>query len=509
MVNNRLLASKEASQSKQLARPSRTFLNSYWALGLISIALLTACGGGGGSGGAGDDKNPVNITFAPSAQLAKTCANPNLSAGEKQGTVENEKTWIRSFIDERYLWYSDVPNVDASKYATAQAYFDVLKTSKKNSADKDLDRFHFSYPTGLWNQYSNGVSLDYGIQWGALSKDPPRNYVVLNVEPNSPAGQLGVRRGDKLLSVDGTNIDDDVALNKALDPDDSTHDFVFQRGQTNNAPISLRAGQYDLTPVRATQLIPGTTVGYIYLDSFLQFNTQNILASAISGLKSQNARDLVIDLRYNGGGLISVSSQLAYMIAGPSASNRKTFYKLVYNDKRIKENYPYPFLPYILKPEYDYDYNKQLPSLDLRSVTFLVDHGTASASEALINGLRGIGIKVNLIGSTTYGKPYGFNPQANCGQTYFAVEFKGENNLGFSDYDAGFTPNCYVKDDPSYALGDPSEPRLAAALQYMATGKCSANPVTAMKASIPAINTSPVFEPNPMRLLSIHTKIKP
>ena len=351
--------------------------------------------------------------------------------------------------------------------------------------------------------------MDYGIQWGAINELIPRNFVVLNVEPDSPAGRQSVIRGDKLVSIDGTRIDDDKALNKAINPDGKAHNFVFQRGQNNNLSISLQAGQYSLMPVRDTKLIPGTKVGYIYLNSFLQFTIQDQLAIEFRKLINEGASDLVIDLRYNGGGRLSVSSQLAYMIAGPSASNRKTFSKLIFNDKRNNENKAFPFVPYRLTPFGEYIRSEPLPSLNLKRITFLVGQATASASEELINGLRGIGVTVNLIGNTTYGKPYGFSGNNNCGQTYFAVEFKGENDLGFSDYDAGFAPSCSVQDDPSYPLGDASEPRLAAALQYIATGKCSANPVAAMKASIAPINASPVIEPNPMHFLTIHTRINP
>ncbi len=509
MVSHPLLAFAVASQSKQVLRTSRTFLIWYGALGLTSLALLTACGGGGGGGGAGD-KNPVDITFAPSAQLAKICASPDPALGEKPGTVENEKAWVRSYIDERYLWYKDVPNLDASQYATVQAYFDVLKTSAKNSAGEDLDRFHFSYTTQYWNQYSSGVSLDYGIEWASIKKSPPRNFVVLNVEPNSPAAKNGVARGDKLVALDGIdfiNSGDATGLTKGLFPNDSAlHSFVFQRGQ-ESIRLNMQTAEYDATPVRLAKLLPSNTA-YLYFDAFIA-KSQDQLIQAFSDFKSQGATDLVLDMRYNGGGLLYISSQLAYLIAGPLASDGKIFYKTTYNDKRTKDSFTYPFIPYALTSSNAYDRKRPLPSLNLRRVTLLVDHGTASASEALINGLRGIGVQVNLIGSTTYGKPYGFNAADNCGRTYFAVEFKGENNQGFADYDAGFAPTCTVKDDPAYPLGDATEPRLAEALQYLSTGKCSANPVASMKAIAAPQNNSSVFEPNPMRLLSIHTKIKP
>jgi len=106
-------------------------------------------------------------------------------------------------------------------------------------------------------------------------------------------------------------------------------------------------------------------------------------------------------------------------------------------------------------------------------VTVLTTADTCSASEAVINGLRGIDVEVNIIGGGTCGKPYGFTPQDNCGTTYFSIEFQGVNAKGFGDFADGFTPTCSVKDDLSHAIGDTSENMLAAALNYRNTKTCS------------------------------------
>jgi hypothetical protein len=113
---------------------------------------------------------------------------------------------------------------------------------------------------------------------------------------------------------------------------------------------------------------------------------------------------------------------------------------------------------------------------------------TCSASEAVINGLRGVNVQVIQIGSTTCGKPYGFYPQDNCGTTYFSIEFQGDNAQGFGDYPDGFSPQnsaaltsavlpgCSVADDFSHQLGDPAEGRLSEALDYRAGGSCTVPP---------------------------------
>jgi hypothetical protein len=110
--------------------------------------------------------------------------------------------------------------------------------------------------------------------------------------------------------------------------------------------------------------------------------------------------------------------------------------------------------------------------------------GTASASEAVINGLRGVDVEVILIGEATRGKPYGWYALDNCGTTYSTIQFKGSNEKGFGDYSDGFFPvasadlsgaevtGCTVPDDLSNLLGDSNEGRLSAALTYIETGAC-------------------------------------
>ena len=129
-----------------------------------------------------------------------------------------------------------------------------------------------------------------------------------------------------------------------------------------------------------------------------------------------------------------------------------------------------------------------LPTLGLNRVYVLSTAETCSASEAVVNGLRGIDFEVNLIGATTCGKPYGFYPQDNCGETYYTIQFQGANDKNFGDFADGFVPTnstaafgvrvpgCRVDDALTRELGDPAEGLLAAALRFRATGTCPAVP---------------------------------
>jgi hypothetical protein len=148
---------------------------------------------------------------------------------------------------------------------------------------------------------------------------------------------------------------------------------------------------------------------------------------------------------------------------------------------------PTPFYATTLGPPFNGGAAGQaLPSLNLPRVYVITGPGTCSASEAIMNGLRGINVEVIQIGSTTCGKPYGFYPTDNCGTTYFTIQFRGVNAVNFGDYTDGFSPantqgsvgtpvtGCSVADDYSSALGDPAERRLEAALNHQSGQGCPA-----------------------------------
>ncbi len=440
----------------------------------IALFLVGCGGGGGGGGGGGTATSDAGRSFAPSASLANLCASPSPNTSVVQGTVVQEKAYLRSFIDETYLWYRDVPsNLVAANYATAPLYFDVLKTSARTASGVAVDQFHWSQTTASWNAAQSGQAEDYGIRWAALASSPPRNWLVADVAPNSPAAQAGIKRGYKVASVDGvdfvnanTQAEVDI-LNAGLSPGVAgVHRFVFY----GIPELSLTPAPYTVTTVQSVQTFATSngTVGYFTFDSQIA-QSEGELIAAIAQLQAANVNDLVIDMRYNGGGLLYIASELAYMIAGPDRTAGKVFEQTVFNDKQSAYNAAYKFAFYGTTPI------SSLPHLDLAHVTLLVTHGTASASESVINSLRGVDVTVDLIGANTRGKPYGFYPQDNCGYTYFAIQFKGVNNKGIGDYVDGFAPNCAVADDFNHARGDTAEGMLSGALSYRQTGVCPIN----------------------------------
>jgi len=393
------------------------------------------------------------------------------------GTFLDEQKWVNAYLNERYLWYKNMPtNVQASdaKYniytsngsvfqygQSLTKYFYALLNANKTSSGKDVDEFSFLTSTAAWNQYDNSVELGYGISvTGTVGSSS--GVLISYVYPGSSGDTAGFKRGDRIVSIDGysaasTNVNVGTAFNNALHPTTTTsHTFTLSRSGTSLS-ITATPKTETLKQVEHKVLTNGTQkVGYLLFNSHVLSAEPDLIAAATS-FKNQNVTDIVIDMRYNGGGYLSVASALSYSVAGAAKTAGKAFETLTYNDKRGKDNFAFPF----------YDTSSSgasLPSLNMTRAFVLASDNTCSASEAVVNSLRGVGVNVQLIGATTCGKPYGFVAQDNCGVTYGAMEFVGFNAKNEQVSPDGMAPNCAAGDDLTHALGDNREAMLSVAL---------------------------------------------
>ena len=474
---------------------------------------LSGCGGGGSGGGSSGSAAPAWVAgvFSPAGTYAAKCAVPRrgkdpitgVAYPDKPGSVLSENNWLRSWSNDLYLWFDEIADTNPSLYSTA-AYFNVLRTTATTPSGHDKDRFHFTMATSDWENLSQGgASAGYGATWSISPNKPPRHIVVAYTDPGTPAVDPSVNllRGVTVLEVDGVDAVHDGtsagvdALNAGLFPAQAneTHTFVVQDpGATSSRTISVTSVEATSTPVQNVGTIATVSgnVGYILFNDHLA-NAEQELIDAVNQLNTAGITDLVLDIRYNGGGFLDIASELAYMIAGGARTSGKTFETTTFNAKHTTTDpvtgdplTPVPF--YSTAGGFSAPAGQTLPSLNLPRVFVLTGPDTCSASESIINSLQGIDVDVIQVGSTTCGKPYGFYPQDNCGTTYFSIEFKGENAKGFGDYPDGFSPantvagvgavtsGCSVADDYSHALGDPLEARLAAALTYRQTTTCPA-----------------------------------
>ncbi|MEE4208596.1 MAG: S41 family peptidase [Parvularcula sp.] len=493
-------------------------------IGAMVTAFLSGCGGGGG----GQSSTPAPARpVAPTPATQAPVYTPNSFAAastfkdrcevvrtgvdlegepfpDRPGTELIEKFWLRSWTEETYLWRDEVLDRDPNDFGDRLAYFDVLRTFAVTPSGDDKDDFHFSQPTEEFlRQRNSAPRAGYGIGLEVRRDTPPRDYRIRYVDPGTPAaretdGRAAFERGERILRIDGVDLvngDDIDALTDGLFPQRAgeAHTFTLQKPGQPERTVTVVAGNVTRKPVNRIRTIdtPAGKVGYILFNTFSPFSSEREIVEAMQDLAAENVSDLVLDLRYNGGGLLAVASQVSYMIAGETATGGRSFERLRFNSGlggtnpvTGELNRPVPF--YDTGLGFSFADGAPLPTLNLNRVFVLSTDDTCSASEAVINGLRGIDIEVVLVGGTTCGKPFGFYPTDNCGETYYTIQFQGVNDKGFGDYADGFVPGnsgqifgerlagCQVADDLADPLGDEAEALLAAALTYRSTGSCPA-----------------------------------
>ena len=463
------------------------------AVAVTCSLIIAGCGGSGSSESGTIDAADITWTegvFEPSSKFDQQCQ------------ALNEKHWLRAWSHETYLWYDEIADNDPENFATVADYFAQLKTEELTDSGDKKDNFHFSEPSeDYFQEAQSGVTSGYGINWAFIGDPADRILRVAYLEDDSPASQIGFQRGDTVLEVDGVSINTSTqagvdTLNEGLfsPTNGDSHTIVVRSNNGAEKTFNVTAGNIEQTPVQNVKTITtanGTSVGYMQFNSHIGIAQEGLIA-AVNKFKTDNVEELVIDFRYNGGGLLALSSQLAYMVAGSANIQNRIYYQTQQNDKQPVES-PFPFIDEEIDYSTFFSTGESLPDLNLSKVYVLSTSGTCSASEAFINGLKGIDAEVVLIGDTTCGKPYGFTPTHNCGTTYYTIQFSGINSKGFGEYAAGFTPTptpqfdadvkgCVVSDDFDNQLGNPNEGLLSTALYHIDNnGTC---PVSTASASI-------------------------
>ena len=373
---------------------------------LLPVAAAAACG---------DNLPPLfqqevfeaSFEFQSQCEAPRDGVNPFTGAAfpDQEGSEALEKLWLRSWTHELYLWYREVPDPNPAAYPTPLDYFDVLRTPELSPTGNPKDRFHFTYPTAEWQALSlTGTSAGYGATFALLAASPPRRILVAYNEPGSPADQALLDRGDEIVSIDGVDVVDgsDVdTLNAGLFPSDpgETHTFVIDdRGTGGLRTIELTSAAIESAPVQNVSVLETADgpVGYFQFNDHIA-TAEPALREAVTQLAEAEVTDLVVDLRYNGGGYLVVASELAYQIAGPGPTSGQPFESLEFNDQ-----YPGidPFSGDPIEPMAFVDAtvglsgpaDLPLDNLGLERVFVLTGPGTCSASESLMNGLRGVGI---------------------------------------------------------------------------------------------------------------------
>lgn len=375
-----------------------------------------------------------------------------------------------ALIDSRdfYLWYNNIPSTfNAQSYNDPSDVMIAIRAySNEPGYTSPVDKWSFGVLKTDWNQLSGGIGSanaistngDFGM---SVFFKVDGDLRVKLVERLSPAGIGGVQRGWRVTKINGsttiTIANADFIVNSVFYSPTST--FTFLKPDGTSVDITLNATTYPQQTVYLDSVynIGAKTIGYMVMNSFLG-DTAKInsdLQRVMSNFATKNVSDIVIDLRYNGGGYVSLQQKLADYLA-PSSTNRKLMMKETFNDKHQDYNTTLNF--------------SKTGSLNPDHVFFIVSQSTASASELLINNLKPY-MTVKLIGPTnTDGKPVGFFPLSAGNWYVFPVSFRSTNASNYGGYFDGFTPDAIVADGLDKDWGDTSESCLAKTIKYITTG---------------------------------------
>lgn len=365
---------------------------------------------------------------------------------------------LDSLMNEWYYWYKSLPVVTLSDYKDPYELMDALRY-------KQLDRWSFVADYDAFVASMQGTFVGHGIRLGL---DPSGKVRIVQIYNNSPMYFEGVRRGWIVKKLNGTDLSpifisgDAAAYNQLIGPATAgiSNTFLFQIPDGRDSTITSQKTTFTVNSVILNDTLHLTSgiTGHLVFDEFIEPSSQE-LQQAFNYLTQNNVTDLILDLRYNSGGILNVATELASYIAG-TARFSTPFFKMNYNDKKTSYNSITNFT------------SVSYP-LSLSRIVIICTRETASASETVINGLKPF-LEVKLVGDTTDGKPTGMNVWSYADKFIFApVTFKLVNSADQGDFFGGMPPDKYVTDDISHDFSDRNESCLKEAISFLETGSFS------------------------------------
>lgn len=423
----------------------------YWLVSIFALLLITGCS-------LFDDDHP-NI------------------AGPVSCSAEDYNQYVYNTMKRYYYWYDEVDPFnqidpqDSIAYPTPQSLIDVLKYST-------LDRFSgVSNATTYEQFFGDGIFLGTGLR--LLTDEATGNVMVAYTFVNSDAYNnttQRIQRGDRLVEING------YAANWLSGVEWESAWGAREVGNEVLLLIEKQDGAQTLVPVAKSLITINSTqnstvidtglkkIAYLHFTNFLGPTGINDLNSTFNNFINNSVEELIVDLRYNGGGSVATARHLASLIGGQNTSS-SLFAKLIFNDKRDGYNG-------LTESHFFYS---QYNALNLSRVIFITTDSSCSASELVINSLiPNPNIEVVVVGSTSCGKPVGSVLQTHCDKSLAVINFEitNEDNQGqyFDGIDAGYnglTAFCDATDDISLPLGDTNESSISSALYYINNGQCN------------------------------------
>lgn len=392
-----------------------------------------------------------------------------------------------NFIQDNYTQYF--------RKADDVMAFLMAKTTKDMSTGEPLDRFSFLDREGVVSsEVQDAVATSYGmyvffLQTQEAYEDNDNAYLYVRmVDDGSPAYEAGIRRGDRIISMNGrTGLDyntqkaqDFRGINQELSS--STMSIDWRTPANVDYRKTMKSETYDFNPILNERVFVenGKKVGYLAFSSFVSVISEfgeptdmyNNLQGIFSNFQSEGIKTLILDLRYNGGGSVATAEYLINRIVPSSANNKQMYYYKV--NKLLRQEWKWT------RPDSAFAAVtiSKIGALELDKIYFLVTSSTASASELVINTLRAhMDGGIQVIGpERTYGKPVGFFPipigDDEKAEVY-VTSFQMFNANGYGDYFGGLSLDKQAYEGYLNDFGDPEENLLAHALYHVKNGAYS------------------------------------
>ncbi|MBR5073659.1 MAG: hypothetical protein IKX26_00320 [Bacteroidales bacterium] len=400
----------------------------------------------------------------------------------KEEKIDKDSTVVKNFVDQMmkqfYYWADQMPSSVTMNNKSVEEYFTAHLVKK--------DRWSWMMNGLSYNSMETGISTSYGFHL-AQPIDYFKDYdvYITYVDKNSPLAKAGVTRGWQLTHIAGTDVATLIKNDRFYDEIGKTsNSFTFKKPDGTSADMNLSQTSFQsnsvtlskvFTAADCDKLSKSAKVGYILYTSF-NSNMKNEILSALNKMKSDGITDLILDLRYNGGGDLDLCAEIASYLA-PATADGKVFVTLSHNLANKKE-------------DKSYNIKRTGNSLNLGRLFIITGKGTASASESMVNCLSPY-MDIQNVGGQTYGKPNGMYvflyPQKakekDIDYAFLPICFYCMNSDGKADFDNGIAPKNKRYDDLYHDFSG-EEDLIKACLTYIATGTYPELPGTkATKAS--------------------------
>ncbi|MFK8028768.1 MAG: S41 family peptidase [Gammaproteobacteria bacterium] len=427
------------------------------ALLLTTVLMLGACGGGG---------DGVSQVVAPPIAGC---------------SVTEQNQFVIDLMRDIYFWVDELPaSISAADYNSPEETMAAIQFSP-------LDRF-----SGIRDQAANDAFFSESQFIGVgitLSFTDDDRVFLSQVFGDGPAAAAGLVRGDEILSINGQNVSTIIAAGDSVsaafgDNEVGVNVDIRYRDMAGSLlDVSFAKALVTIETVTTASVIQVNNTPTAYL-GFRNFVTPSFeaLNDAFELFAAEGATEMILDVRYNGGGLISVAEFLSSLIGG-SVTDGSLFTRRQHNQFNTNFNE-------------DTLFTGEVNALNLNKLVVITTGSSASASELVINGLRPF-LDVTLVGEKSFGKPVGSYGYDFCDKTAVPIAFNNVNANGFGDYFDGFEVDCPATDDLTQPLGSELEGMLAEAITVMSTGSCSTAAVQAKSQGVVVSKARNVFRQEP------------